>query len=70
MPSRTIFTVVLVGAVLWVLFALPLRVQQPCSNPGKYPENSGKASWQDCLHLQGFRKLQKPLATYHTDFTR
>jgi hypothetical protein len=32
-------------------------VQQPCSNLGKYPENSGKASRKEYPDLQGFCKL-------------
>ncbi len=49
--------------------ALP-TVQQPCSNPGKSPEISGKAVTQKYRNLQAFCKLQKPLANYLTAFAR
>jgi hypothetical protein len=39
-----------------------LRVQQPCSNPDEYSENSGKVLHGQYAYLQGFCKLWKPPA--------
>ncbi len=47
-----------------------LRVQQPCSNLSESPEHLGKALRQKYSCLQGFCKLQKPLANYCTAFAR
>jgi hypothetical protein len=71
--------VVGVGDVLKpVLSRGPLRtsqlrtavVQQPCSNPSKYPEMLGKASTWKYDNLQEFCNLQKSPANFHTAFTR
>jgi hypothetical protein len=45
-------------------------VQQPCSNLGKYPENSGKALALKYVYLQGFCKLWKPSAKRCASLTR
>ena len=45
-------------------------VQQPCSNPSRSPEMLGKASTRKSAYLQGFCKLQKPLAKYRAAFAR
>ena len=45
-------------------------MQQPCSNPGKSPEISGKAVTQKYSDLQAFCKLQKPLANSLAAFAR
>jgi hypothetical protein len=49
--------------------ALP-SVQQPCSNPGKSPEMSRKASLSEYLHLQAFCKPRKGPANYLAAFAR
>src|SRR5215212_10677425 len=45
-------------------------VQQPCSNPSKYPETPGKATTQKYGYFQVLCKLQKPLENYLAAFTR
>ena len=45
-------------------------VQQPCSNPSKYPEMSRNALVQKYGYLQVFCTLEKPLANYRAAFTR
>jgi hypothetical protein len=45
-------------------------VQQPCSNPSKYPETLRKAPYSKYGDLQAFCKLQKSPATYRAAFTR
>jgi hypothetical protein len=45
-------------------------VQQPCSNPGEYPETLRKGSRQEYALLQEFCKLWNTLANYHAAFTR
>jgi hypothetical protein len=47
-----------------------MSVQQPCSNPSKYPEMPGNVSLQEYGNLQAFCKLQKRPANYHAAFTR
>jgi hypothetical protein len=48
----------------------PNLVQQPCSNPGKTPEISGKALEQKYACLQVFCKLWKAPAKYRAAFAR
>ncbi|HEX2242889.1 MAG TPA: hypothetical protein VHK27_06485, partial [Gammaproteobacteria bacterium] len=43
-------------------------VQQPCSNPDKEPENSGKAVRKKSGYLQYFCKPRKSPANHRTDF--
>jgi hypothetical protein len=45
-------------------------VQQPCSNPSKYPEMSRNVFEAKYVYLQAFCKLQKPLENYRAAFTR
>jgi uncharacterized metal-binding protein len=45
-------------------------VQQPCSNPSKYPETLRKASTRKYSDLQVFCKLQKALEKYRAAFAR
>jgi hypothetical protein len=45
-------------------------VQQPCSNPSKYPEMSRNVFKAKYVYLQVFYKLQKPLENYRAAFTR
>src|SRR5919205_2024438 len=44
-------------------------VQQPCSNPSKYPESLGKASSIKYADLQAFCRLRKSSADYRAAFT-
>ena len=45
-------------------------VQQPCSNPSKSPESSGKDSTQKRGYLREFCNLQKAPANHRAAFTR
>jgi hypothetical protein len=45
-------------------------VQQPCSNPSKYPDTLRKALTQEYIYFQVFCKLQKTPAIYRAAFTR
>src|SRR5215211_245360 len=47
-----------------------ISVQQPCSNPSKYPEMPRNALVQEYGYLQGFCTLEKPPANYRAAFTR
>jgi hypothetical protein len=53
-----------------VAISKTLYVQQPCSNPSKSPETSGKVSCRKYTRLQLFCKLQKCAAKYRAAFAR
>src|SRR5215208_1888964 len=47
-----------------------LCVQQPCSNPGEYPEMLRQSLGKEYVCLQGCCKPQKPTENYSTYLTR